>query len=133
MVSSGAGCEVSGAAGAVGAGSVGAGAVSCFGAFFSVVSALVGAAAFVGFAIELLSCAPFVLEAVVSEVVVPEVVVPEAEEVLRWNHSTMAKIGFGVVQSTFDFLSVFVIQLYKYPSGCLWWPLLLYFLFPELK
>ena len=58
--------------------------VSCFGAFFSVVSALVGAAAFVGFAIELLSCAPFVLEAVVSEVVVPEVVVPEAEEVLRW-------------------------------------------------
>ena len=84
MVSSGAGCEVSGAAGAVGAGSVGAGAVSCFGAFFSVVSALVGAAAFVGFATELLSCAPFVLEAVVSEVVVPEVVVPEAEEVLRW-------------------------------------------------
>ena len=52
MVSSGAGCEVSGAAGAVGAGSVGAGAVcagavSCFGAFFSVVPALVGAAAFV--------------------------------------------------------------------------------------
>ena len=89
MVSSGAGCEVSGAAGAVGAGSVGAGAVcagavSCFGAFFSVVPALVGAAAFVGFATELLSCAPFVLEAVVSEVVVPEVVVPEAEEVLRW-------------------------------------------------
>ena len=89
MVSSGAGCEVSGAPGAVGAGSVGAGAVcagavSCFGAFFSVVSALVGAAAFVGFATELLSCAPFVLEAVVSEVVVPEVVVPEAEEVLRW-------------------------------------------------
>ena len=117
MVSSGAGCEVSGAAGAVGAGSVGAGAVcagavSCFGAFFSVVPALVGAAAFVGFATELLSCAPFVLEAVVSEVVVPEVVVPEAVD-----HSTMAKIGFGVVQSTFDFLSVFVYNFISIPAA----------------
>ena len=115
MVSSGAGCEVSGAAGAVGAGSVGAGAVcagavSCFGAFFSVVPALVGAAAFVGFATELLSCAPFVLEAVVSEVVVPEVGVAV-------DHSTMAKIGFGVVQSTFDFLSVFVYNFISIPAA----------------
>ena len=114
MVSSGAGCEVSGAAGAVGAGSVGAGAVcagavSCFGAFFSVVSALVGAAAFVGFAIELLSCAPFVLEAVVSEV--------GSGRSIAVDHSTMAKIGFGVVQSTFDFLSVFVYNFISIPAA----------------
>ena len=88
MVSSGAGCEVS-VQPSSWRGFCWCRSCLCRGCFmfwslFSVVSALVGAAAFVGFAIELLSCAPFVLEAVVSEVVVPEVVVPEAEEVLRW-------------------------------------------------